>query len=164
MTFSSMYDALTFPDGYVMVAAMLLILIIRGRDEFKRICCKNEVAVNNEFAVRKESLLYLELKGPLGLHFDKKTGDMYIVDAYFGLLKVGPQGGLATPLAPEAEGVPLKFTNDLDLDQDGNIYFTNSSTNYQRRKIARSLTNLKVQNSNDDKIDVDMTATSENKA
>nr|GEV60193.1 protein strictosidine synthase-like 3 [Tanacetum cinerariifolium] len=72
---------------------------------------------------------------PLGLRFDKKTGDMYIADAYFGLLKVGPQGGLATPLATEAEGVPLKFTNDLDLDQDGNIYFTDSSTKYQRRNF-----------------------------
>ncbi|GJU38592.1 strictosidine synthase-like 3-like protein [Tanacetum coccineum] len=72
---------------------------------------------------------------PLGLRFDKKTGDMYIADAYFGLLKVGPQGGLATPLATEVEGVPLKFTNDLDLDQDGNIYFTDSSTKYQRRNF-----------------------------
>ncbi|CAA6653772.1 unnamed protein product [Spirodela intermedia] len=33
---------------------------------------------------------------PLGLRFDKKSGDMYIADAYFGLLKVGPEGGLAT--------------------------------------------------------------------
>lgn len=70
---------------------------------------------------------------PLGLRFDKKTGDLYIADAYFGLLKVGPQGGLATQLTTQAEGVPLNFTNDLDLDEEGNIYFTDSSTNYQRR-------------------------------
>lgn len=70
---------------------------------------------------------------PLGLRFDKKTGDLYIADAYFGLLKVGPEGGLATSLATEAEGVPLRFTNDLDLDDEGNIYFTDSSTKYQRR-------------------------------
>ncbi|KAF2322411.1 hypothetical protein GH714_014939 [Hevea brasiliensis] len=70
---------------------------------------------------------------PLGLRFDKKTGDLYIADAYFGLLKVGPEGGLATSLTTEAEGIPLQFTNDLDIDDRGNIYFTDSSTQYQRR-------------------------------
>ncbi|KAI0498896.1 hypothetical protein KFK09_019794 [Dendrobium nobile] len=70
---------------------------------------------------------------PLGLRFNKKTGDLYIADAYFGLLKVGPEGGVATPLTTEAEGVPFKFTNDLDIDEDGSIYFTDSSFNFQRR-------------------------------
>ncbi|CAL9107345.1 unnamed protein product [Musa textilis] len=74
---------------------------------------------------------------PLGLRFDKKTGDLYIADAYFGLLKVGPEGGLATPVTTEAEGIPLKFTNDLDIDEDGSIYFTDSSTNYQRRNFMQ---------------------------
>lgn len=70
---------------------------------------------------------------PLGLRFDKKTGDMYIADAYFGVLKVGPEGGLATRLASEVEGHPLRFTNDLDVDDEGNVYFTESSRIYQRR-------------------------------
>ncbi|XP_068650288.1 protein STRICTOSIDINE SYNTHASE-LIKE 3-like [Aristolochia californica] len=74
---------------------------------------------------------------PLGLRFDKKTGVLYIADAYFGLMKVGPEGGLATSLTTEAEGVPLRFTNDLDLDDEGNIYFTDSSTIYQRRNFLQ---------------------------
>ncbi|RZC78497.1 hypothetical protein C5167_002716 [Papaver somniferum] len=74
---------------------------------------------------------------PLGLRFDKKTGDMYICDAYLGLMKVGPDGGLATSLVTEAEGVPLKFTNDLDIDDEGNIYFTDSSITYQRRNFIQ---------------------------
>ncbi|KAJ7981258.1 putative Strictosidine synthase [Quillaja saponaria] len=74
---------------------------------------------------------------PLGLRFDKKTGDLYIADAYFGLMKVGPEGGLATSLANEAEGVPLRFTNDLDIDEEGNVYFTDSSTKYQRRNFMQ---------------------------
>ncbi|KAB5561766.1 hypothetical protein DKX38_006723 [Salix brachista] len=74
---------------------------------------------------------------PLGLRFDKKTGDLYIADAYFGLMKVGPEGGLATLLANEAEGIPLGFTNDLDIDDEGNIYFTDSSTTYQRRNFMQ---------------------------
>ncbi|KAE9616791.1 hypothetical protein Lal_00034830 [Lupinus albus] len=74
---------------------------------------------------------------PLGLRFDKKTGDLYIADAYFGLLKVGPEGGLATSLVTEAEGVPLRFTNDVDVDSEGNVYFTESSANYQRRNFIQ---------------------------
>lgn len=74
---------------------------------------------------------------PLGLRFNKKTGDLYIADAYFGLLKVGSEGGLATPLTTEAEGVPFNFTNDLDIDEEGNIYFTDSSTNFQRRNFMQ---------------------------
>ncbi|KAL2536030.1 Protein STRICTOSIDINE SYNTHASE-LIKE 3 [Forsythia ovata] len=74
---------------------------------------------------------------PLGLRFDKRTGDLYIADAYFGLMKVGPEGGLAASLATEAEGVQLGFTNDLDIDDEGNVYFTDSSTKYQRRNFLQ---------------------------
>lgn len=78
------------------------------------------------------------------MRFDKKTGDLYIADAYFGLLKVGPEGGQAVPLVTEAEGGPLRFTNDLDIDEDGNIYFTDSSTKYQRRYVYMLLKELHI--------------------
>lgn len=81
---------------------------------------------------------------PLGLRFDKRKGDLYIADAYFGLLKVGPDGGLATSLVTEAEGVPLKFTNDLDIDDEGNVYFTDSSTKYQRRYVVDALVSFSI--------------------
>jgi len=60
---------------------------------------------------------------PLGLRFDKKNGDLYIADAYLGIMKVGPEGGLATSVTNEADGVPLRFTNDLDIDDEGNVHF-----------------------------------------
>ncbi|GAV89283.1 Str_synth domain-containing protein [Cephalotus follicularis] len=86
-------------------------------------------------------LLYLKTEHicgrPLGLRFDKRTGDLYIADAYFGLMMVGPKGGLAKSLATEAEGVPLRFTNDLDIDDEGNVYFTDSSIKYQRRNFIQ---------------------------
>ncbi|KAG7596298.1 Strictosidine synthase conserved region [Arabidopsis suecica] len=72
---------------------------------------------------------------PLGLRFDKKDGDLYIADAYLGIMKVGPEGGLATSVTNEADGVPLRFTNDLDIDDEGNVYFTDSSSFFQRRKF-----------------------------
>ncbi|KAJ6700105.1 PROTEIN STRICTOSIDINE SYNTHASE-LIKE 2 [Salix purpurea] len=71
---------------------------------------------------------------PLGLCFDETRGDLYIADAYMGLLRVGPQGGLATEIVTHAQGIPLRFTNSLDIDQSsGAIYFTDSSSQYQRR-------------------------------
>ncbi|KAJ1442173.1 Strictosidine synthase, conserved region [Sesbania bispinosa] len=71
---------------------------------------------------------------PLGLKFNSATCDLYIADAYFGLLVVGPGGGVAKQLATSAEGVPFKFTNALDIDtQTGEVYFTDSSILFQRR-------------------------------
>ncbi|KAG0466380.1 hypothetical protein HPP92_017960 [Vanilla planifolia] len=70
---------------------------------------------------------------PLGLQFNHVTGDLYIADAYFGLLVVGPRGGRSRPLATQADGMPFKFTNGVDVDQKtGVVYFTDSSTNFQR--------------------------------
>ncbi|KAM7505303.1 hypothetical protein LguiB_004207 [Lonicera macranthoides] len=71
---------------------------------------------------------------PLGLQFDKKTREPYIADAYLELHVVGPAGGLATPLVTEIEGRPLLFTNNMDIDEDEDvIYFTDTSTKFQRR-------------------------------
>lgn len=83
---------------------------------------------------------------PLGLQFNQKTRELYIADAYFGLLVVGPDGGQAMPVATNAHGVPFGFTNALEIDHgSGVIYFSDSSTLFQRRyenfyKMLRKLT------------------------
>ncbi|KAK9200920.1 hypothetical protein WN944_016119 [Citrus x changshan-huyou] len=69
---------------------------------------------------------------PLGLRFNKDTGDLYIADAYYGLLFVGSKGGLATPLATQAGGKPILFANDLDVHKNGSIFFTDTSKRYNR--------------------------------
>ncbi|KAK8450657.1 hypothetical protein SEVIR_6G069100v4 [Setaria viridis] len=70
---------------------------------------------------------------PLGLRFHNNSGNLYIADAYMGLMRVGPNGGEATVLATEAGGAPLRFTNGVDVDQvTGDVYFTDSSTTYTR--------------------------------
>ncbi|CAN8268003.1 unnamed protein product [Cochlearia groenlandica] len=80
---------------------------------------------------------------PLGLRFDKKSGDLYIADAYFGLFIVGPSGGLAAPLVTEAEGQPFRFTNDLDIDEEEDvIYFTDTSSKFQRRQFLAAVLNF----------------------
>ncbi|RAL39989.1 hypothetical protein DM860_008129 [Cuscuta australis] len=76
---------------------------------------------------------------PLGLKFDRATCDLYIADAYFGLLRVGPAGGVAEHLAGSAEGVPFRLTNGLDIDErTGTVYFTDSSAVFQRREYLKS--------------------------
>ncbi|XP_062230141.1 protein STRICTOSIDINE SYNTHASE-LIKE 10-like [Phragmites australis] len=70
---------------------------------------------------------------PLGLRFHRGSGNLYIADAYMGLMRVGPNGGEAKVLATEAGGAPLRFTNGVDVDQvTGDVYFTDSSTTYSR--------------------------------
>ncbi|GBG69003.1 hypothetical protein CBR_g3702 [Chara braunii] len=76
---------------------------------------------------------------PLGIRFNKRTGDLYIADAYKGLQKVGPQGGVAETLLTEVEGQPMMFTNDLDIDSDGFVYLTDSSDKYRRRQYMLEL-------------------------
>ncbi|GAA0172107.1 hypothetical protein LIER_26002 [Lithospermum erythrorhizon] len=80
---------------------------------------------------------------PLGLRFDKRTGDLYIADAYLGLQVVGQAGGLATLLVNKVEGVELRFTNDLDIDEHEDvIYFSDTSTTYYRREFVPAILSL----------------------
>jgi sugar lactone lactonase YvrE len=73
---------------------------------------------------------------PLGLQFHRRSGDLYVADAYLGLLRVPPRGGLAEVVAAQAGGEPFNFLNGLDVDQrTGNVYFTDSSTTYRRRYV-----------------------------
>ncbi|KAK8312649.1 hypothetical protein V6Z11_D01G056700 [Gossypium hirsutum] len=71
---------------------------------------------------------------PLSLKFNPVTCDLYIGDAYFGLLMIGPNGGIAQTLVSSVERIPFKFINGLDIDSSaGVIYFTDNSTTFQRR-------------------------------
>ncbi|GJW40970.1 pollen development protein LAP3 [Tanacetum coccineum] len=71
---------------------------------------------------------------PLGLKMDKSNGNLYLADAYFGLIVVDTNGGLATSLASRVEGIPLLLTNALEIDYtNGVIYFTDSSQRYTCR-------------------------------
>ncbi|WOK96809.1 protein STRICTOSIDINE SYNTHASE-LIKE 10 [Canna indica] len=77
---------------------------------------------------------------PLGLQFNKKKGDLYVADAYFGLMKVGPGDEFAAPVAAGTHGVPFRFTNGLDIDEgSGAVYFTDSSKRFQRREFTSAI-------------------------
>jgi sugar lactone lactonase YvrE len=62
---------------------------------------------------------------PLGLHFDA-TGKLIVCDAWKGLLSIDKNGKI-TVLSTQAAGKPFNFTDDLDIDSKGIIYFTDAS-------------------------------------
>ncbi|EFJ32409.1 hypothetical protein SELMODRAFT_230896 [Selaginella moellendorffii] len=76
---------------------------------------------------------------PLGLRFNKSSSKLYIADAYMGLMVVGSEGGQAQVLANEVNGQKIKFANDVDFDDKGFVYFTDTSTRYQRRQYLVSV-------------------------
>ncbi|XP_061367585.1 protein STRICTOSIDINE SYNTHASE-LIKE 2-like [Gastrolobium bilobum] len=74
---------------------------------------------------------------PLGLCFSIPSGDLYVADAYKGLVVVGPNGGTARNVVSKVEGEPLVFSNSVDIDQrTGAVYFTSSSSKYERRNYV----------------------------
>ncbi|XP_076888870.1 protein STRICTOSIDINE SYNTHASE-LIKE 12-like [Bidens hawaiensis] len=69
----------------------------------------------------------------MALSFNPITSLLYIADAYFGLLVVGPNGGLATQLASG-----FKFATGVDVDLiTGNVYFIDASLTYELRNTTQ---------------------------
>lgn len=74
---------------------------------------------------------------PVGLGFNNLTEDLYIADAYLGLLVLLKNQTIATQLATSADGVPFRFPDGLDVDPvTGDVYFTDASAVYQIRHIS----------------------------
>ena len=73
--------------------------------------------------------VFANTKGrPLGLDFDNE-GNLIIADAVKGLLSVDKNGAIKI-LATEIEGIPLKFTDDVDVGPDNMIYFSDASEKF----------------------------------
>jgi YD repeat-containing protein len=65
---------------------------------------------------------------PLGLAWDG-AGNLIVADAIKGLLSVDEAGAVST-LTTAAGGIPLGFTDDVDVAADGTIYFTDATTKF----------------------------------
>ena len=65
---------------------------------------------------------------PLGIDFDN-DGNLIVADAFLGLLSIA-QDGTITELATMADGVPIRYANDVDVAADGKIYFSDASTKF----------------------------------
>lgn len=117
---------------------------------------KNKIAGPEDTAIKHDKtvyaglsdgrVIYIDQKGavgtlvntggrPLGMEWHP-NGNLIVADAKKGLLAISPEGEIFT-LATEAEGGPFRFTDDVDIAQDGSIYFSDASSKY-------SLTNFKL--------------------
>jgi len=65
---------------------------------------------------------------PLGMVFDPQE-NLIVADAYRGLLRVTPDGQISE-LATEADGIPIRYANNVDIAADGKIYFSDASTKF----------------------------------
>ncbi|THD73762.1 SMP-30/gluconolactonase/LRE family protein [Thalassobius vesicularis] len=65
---------------------------------------------------------------PLGLEFGP-NGTLYVADAYRGLLAITPDGAVRL-LADHADGTPILYADDVDVAEDGTVYFTDASTRF----------------------------------
>jgi sugar lactone lactonase YvrE len=72
---------------------------------------------------------WADTKGrPLGIDFDHH-GNLIVADAMRGLLTIAPDGAI-TELATTADGVPIRYADDVDVAADGRIYFSDASTKF----------------------------------
>jgi sugar lactone lactonase YvrE len=74
---------------------------------------------------------------PLGLIFDL-DGNLIVADAIKGLLSIAPDGSI-TVLTTQANDVPFRCTNDLDIAADGMIYFTDASSRFPLTHLKADL-------------------------
>jgi hypothetical protein len=82
---------------------------VRLQRQYKKNCICVDPARRSEDAERT--------CGRAHLQFYSKTDDLYFADAYMGLMRVGPAGGVADVVAVKGDGVPFNFTNGVDVDQ-----------------------------------------------
>ncbi|WP_310681147.1 SMP-30/gluconolactonase/LRE family protein [Aliifodinibius sp. S!AR15-10] len=69
---------------------------------------------------------------PLGIEFDN-NGNLIVADAFLGLLSIAKDGSI-NELTTAAEGIPIRYANDVDIAENGLIYFTDSSTKFSALK------------------------------
>ncbi len=71
---------------------------------------------------------------PLGIDFDNE-GSLIVADAYRGLLSIDPTGQVKE-LATEADGVAIRYADDVDVANDGKIYFSDASSKFGAKEYG----------------------------
>jgi len=81
---------------------------------------------------------WADTKGrPLGIDFDGK-GNLIVADAYRGLLSIDPDATV-TELAAEADGIPIRYADDVAVAADGKIYFSDASTKFGAKECGGTM-------------------------
>jgi len=71
---------------------------------------------------------------PLGIAFDGQ-GNLWVANAYIGLMKVTPDGVISTEL-DSVDDVPLLYADDLAIAPNGNIYLSDASTKFTAQQFG----------------------------
>ena len=74
---------------------------------------------------------------PLGIDFDK-AGNLIIADAFRGLLSISPEGKIIE-LTTVADGIPIRYADDVDCAADGKIYFSDASTKFGAKESGGTM-------------------------
>lgn len=74
---------------------------------------------------------------PLGLDFDE-NGNLIIADGGAGLLRMNPSGQVEV-LTTESDGIPFRFTDDVEVGPDGIYYFSDASSKFGFKYSTRDL-------------------------
>lgn len=65
---------------------------------------------------------------PLGMAFDANS-NLIVADAYRGLLAISPTGEIRV-LTDRVEGQAIRYADDLDIADDGKVYFSDASSKF----------------------------------
>ncbi len=75
---------------------------------------------------------------PLGMERDA-NGNFIVADAFRGLLSVSPDGKTVTVLTDSVDGGPIAYADDLDIADNGVIYFSDASTKFGAEAAGSTL-------------------------
>ena len=75
---------------------------------------------------------------PLGMEFGPDK-NLYVADAYLGLLSISPAGYMTVLTNTTVDGSSILYADDLDVGRDGSVYFTDASTKFGAREHGGTL-------------------------
>lgn len=73
---------------------------------------------------------------PLGL--ESYNGRLYVADAYKGLLEIDAEGEIKV-LADSVDETPILYADDLDITDEGLIYFSDASTKFGAKSAGSTM-------------------------
>ncbi|MBQ4830165.1 strictosidine synthase family protein [Alteromonas sp. MMG017] len=74
---------------------------------------------------------------PLGLEYDAND-NLIVADAYLGLLSVSPSGDI-TLLTDSVDGTAIVYADDVDVAENGMIYFSDATTKFSAKAYGGTL-------------------------
>ncbi|XP_035703714.1 adipocyte plasma membrane-associated protein isoform X2 [Folsomia candida] len=121
----------------------------RGDDLFTGLIYGDIIKINKDGKVTTVAKTGKECQGhhwdtkcgrPLGMRFHR--GKLVVADGALGILRVDVDTGSIETLTPTGEivdGKEMSFPDDLDVDTNGNIYYSDASTNGNMRSATLEL-------------------------